>query len=152
MRITDFLKEERVLLDLNATSKEEAIKEIANVLKNSEEVVDFDLFLKEIFDRESLSTTGIGNYIGIPHARTDAVNRFVIAFGRSSNGIEFNSVDGKPAKLIFLMGTPKEKGLNSYLEILAHLTRLLNKKELQEVLLNATSPKDIIEAFKNVEH
>jgi fructose-specific phosphotransferase system IIA component len=152
MKVANYLKEDRILLNLKATNKEEAIKEIANVLKEAEEISDFDVFLKDVFERESLSTTGIGNYIAIPHARSEAIKEFVIAFGRSSVGVEFNSLDGKPARLIFLMGTPKEKEINNYLKILAHLTRLLQKEDFREALLKAASAQEIIEEFKKIEH
>lgn len=151
MRIVDFLKEDRITLKLKAGDKEEAIKEMACLLGNAKEVIDFDLFLKDVFERESLNTTGIGEHIAIPHARTDAVKDFVIAFGRASEGIEFNSLDKKPAKFIFLMGTPKEKGLNSYLKILAHLTRLLKRESFKEALIKASGPKEVIEEFRKVE-
>jgi len=152
MKIGDFLKENRILLDLKASNKEEAIREIADSLKDAEEVSNFDLFIADVFERETLNSTGIGKNIAIPHARTDAVNEFTVAFGRSSAGVEFDSLDAEPAKFIFLMGTPKEKGLNSYLKILAHLTRIINKKDFQEALLRASSPKEVIEEFKRVEN
>lgn len=151
MKIRDYLREDRILLDLKTHSKEEAIKEISTLLKDAKELVDFDTFVKDVFERENLGTTGIGNEIAIPHARTDAVKDFVIAFGRSSEGVEFNSLDGKPAKLIFLMGTQKEKNLNNYLKTLAHLTRLLKRETFKSSLLKASSPKEIINEFKKVE-
>ncbi|MFH1338613.1 MAG: PTS sugar transporter subunit IIA [Candidatus Omnitrophota bacterium] len=151
MKIADFFREDRILLSLNSSKKREAIKEISGVLQGSKEITDFDSFLRDVFEREELSTTGLRNYIAIPHARTDAVKEFVIAFGRSSQGVEFDSPDGNPSKFIFLMGTPREKGLNSYLKILAHLTRLLNKKEFQKELMEASSPKQVIEAFRKFE-
>jgi fructose-specific phosphotransferase system IIA component len=151
MKIGDYLEQDRISLDLKAHSKEEAVKEIAALLKSAEEIVDFDTFVKDVFDREKLGTTGIGNEIAIPHARTDAVKEFVIAFGRSSEGVEFNSLDGKPAKLIFLIGTQKEKNLNNYLKTLAHLTRLLKRESFRSLLLKASSPKEIIDEFKKVE-
>ncbi len=152
MKISDFLREKRILLNLEASNKEEAIKELGELLRDADEISDFDLFLKHVFERENLNTTGIGNNVAIPHARTDTVKKFVVAFGRSPQGIEFNSVDNKPAKFIFLMGTPMAKGLNKYLKILAYLTRLLNKKAFQEGLLKASSPQEIIENFKIIEH
>jgi PTS system fructose-specific IIC component len=151
MKIADFLTQDRILLNLKASSKEEAIKEIAGLLGSSKEVIDFDLFLKDVFERESLNTTGIGNHIAIPHARTDAVKDFVIAFGRAPEGIEFNSLDKRPAKFIFLMGTPKEKGLSNYLKMLARLTRLLNKEDFQEALGKASAPGEVIEQFRKAE-
>ena len=151
-RIADFLHEANISVDLKSSNKKNVIKETAVLLGNTKQIVDFDLFLKDIFERESLGTTGIGNNIAIPHARTDAVNDFVIAFGRSVKGVNFDSLDSKPVKFIFLMGTPKEKILDSYLKILAHLTRLLNKKNLQNELLKASNAEEIIEIFKRVEN
>jgi fructose-specific phosphotransferase system IIA component len=151
MKIGDYLTEERISLELKTHTKEEAIKEMSTLLKDAKELVDFDTFVKDVFEREKLGTTGIGNEIAIPHARTDAVKDFVIAFGRSSEGVEFNSLDGKPAKLIFLMGTQKEKNLNNYLKTLAHLTRLLKRESFRSLLLKASSPREIIDAFKKAE-
>ena len=151
MKIGDYLKEERILLELKAASKEEAIKELAQLLHGAAEVLNHEQFVKDIFSREALSSTGIGDHVAVPHTRTDAVKEFVIAFGRSSQGLDFKSIDGKPAKFIFLLGTLRKKGLNSYLKTLAHLTRLLQKEAFQKALLQASHPREIIEAFKKIE-
>lgn len=151
VKLGDYLKEKRILLNLKARSKEESIKEIAALLENAKDMVDFKTFLKDVFEREKLSTTGIGSEIAIPHARSDAVKGFVIAFGRSQEGVEFNSLDGKPAKLIFLLGTPKKETQHAYLKILARLTRLLQKESFRSSLLKASSPKEILDEFKRVE-
>lgn len=151
VKIANFLRQERITLDLRASHKEEAIKETAALLGSAAEISDFDLFLKDVFERETLNTTGIGNGIAIPHARTNSVKEFVIAVGRSASGIDFAALDNKPVKLIFLVGTPKEKGLNSYLKILAHLSRLLRKDDFKKGLLHASSPEEIIEQFRKVE-
>ncbi|MCD6228190.1 MAG: PTS sugar transporter subunit IIA [Candidatus Omnitrophica bacterium] len=151
MKVASFLKKERMIMNLEAQTKEEAIKEVANLIKDAPEIIDFESFVKDIFDREALATTAIGSQIAIPHARSDNVKNFVIAFGRSREGIDFNALDNKPVKLIFLMGTPKEEGINDYLKILAHLTRLLQKETFRESLLKAKSPEEIIEEFEKVE-
>lgn len=151
MKIKDYLKEDRILLNLKAEKKEEAIKEIATLLKDAEEITDFEAFLKDVFERENLGTTGIGHEVAIPHARSNAATGFVIAFGRSPEGVEFDSLDGKAAKLIFLMATPKEKDLSVYLMTLAHLSRLLQKEYFRNLLLQASSQKEIIDHFKKVE-
>lgn len=151
MKIGDYLKEDRISLNLKSSNKEESVKEISMLLKSAKEINDFEAFIGEVFEREKLNTTGIGNEIAIPHARTDAVKDFVIAFGRSKEGIEFNSLDGNPAKLIFLMGTPKHKGVRAYLKILAHLTRLLKKESFRNSLLTAYNSKEIIDIFKKAE-
>ena len=151
MKVASFLKKERMIMNLEAQTKEEAIKEVANLIKDAPEIIDFESFVKDIFDREALATTAIGSQVAIPHARSDNVKNFVIAFGRSREGIDFNALDNKPVKLIFLMGTPKEEGINDYLKILAHLTRLLQKDTFRESLLKAKSPEEIIEEFEKVE-
>lgn len=151
MKIADYLKEDRILLDLKARSKEEAIKEISALLNGAGEISDFNRFVRDVFEREELNTTGIGNGIAIPHARSSVVKDFIIAFGRSQEGVEFNSLDRKPAKLVFLMGTPKEKGIKDYLKILAHLTRLLQKESFRKSLLMASNPGEIIKAFRELE-
>ena len=150
MKISDHISGKMICLDLRNTTKEDVIKELAELLKNSEDVTDFDIFLKDVFEREKLGATGINNGIAIPHARTDAVNNIVIAFGRSSQGIDFNGVDDKPAKLVFLIGTPK-KDVNKYLQVLAHLTRLLKKESFRQQLLEAQNANEILNAIKEIE-
>ena len=151
MKVSPFLKEERIILELKAKTKEEAIKEVASLLKDASEIINLDDFLKEVFEREKIGSTGIGKGIAIPHARTDNVKKFVIAIGRSEKGIEFQAVDKRPVKIIFLMGTPKEEGLDEYLKILAHLMRLIDKEAFRSSLFSAKTAKEIIEIFKSAE-
>ena len=150
MKISDHISEKTICLALENTTKDDVIRELAELLKESEYVTDFDVFLKDVFEREKLGATGIGNGIAIPHARTDAVNNIVIAFGRSSQGIDFNGVDKKPAKLVFLIGTPK-KDVNKYLQVLAHLTRLLKKESFRQQLLEAQNADEILNAIREIE-
>ena len=151
MRISDYLKEEMVCLNLKATGKEKAIRELGSFIRKAKEISNYEMFLKDVLEREKLTTTGIGDEVAIPHARTDTVTGFVIAFGRSENGVEFDSLDHKKAKLIFLMGTPKTAGLDEYLVLLAHLTRLLKGESFRESLLKAKNPAEIIDIFRNFE-
>ena len=151
MKISDHISEKMICLALENTTKENVIKELAELLKNSENITDFDMFLKDVFEREKLGATGIGNEIAIPHARTDAVNNIIIAFGRASQGIDFNGIDNKPVKLVFLMGTPK-KDVNKYLQVLAHLTRLLKKESFRQQLLEAQNAGEILNAIREIEN
>ncbi|MGA1870777.1 MAG: PTS sugar transporter subunit IIA [bacterium] len=149
-KIGEYLTHDRVVLDLRAKNKGEAIEEIAALLKNAPEVIDFDTFLREIFEREKLASTAVGNGIAIPHARTDVVENLVLAFGRSDRGIDFDSLDGEPTRLILIMGTPKKKGLNTYLRILAHLSRAFQKESFRNLLLTTSRVQDIIEEFNKI--
>jgi PTS system nitrogen regulatory IIA component len=148
--ISECLMMDRINLDLKADTKEEAIRELAESLKTHPAVSDYETFLTDVFNREKVGTTGIGHGIAIPHARTDAVDRFIIAFGRSRDGIPFGAPDGQPVKLIFLMGAVK-KQVNNYLKILARLTRVLRKENFRELLIKAENPEEVLEAFCKIE-
>jgi len=150
MEIYEYMSKDKIMLDMISNKKEKAIKELAECLKNSKEISDFNTFLSDVFVRESVQTTGIGNEVAIPHARTDTVNDFIIAFGRSKDGVDFDSPDAKPVKLIFLMGTPNKKNLSQYLKALGHLSRILNKEDFRNKLLSATSADEVINEFRQV--
>jgi len=151
MRISDYLREDMICLNLKATGKEEAIRELGSFIRKAKEVSNYEMFLKDVMEREKLTSTGIGEEVAIPHARTDAVSGFVVAFGKSESGVEFESLDRKKARLIFLMGTPKTAGLDEYLVLLAHLTRLLKEESFRESLIKAQNPAEIIDIFKKFE-
>jgi len=151
MRLYEYLKEDNILLDVKGQTKEEVIRELAELLKEEKDIVDFEEFCSAVFAREKLTSTGVGDEVAIPHARTNTVEDVVIAFGRSQKGIDFASIDGKPVKLMFLIGTPEKKGLSSYLKLLAHLSRLLKKEDFKKSLLTAGTPKEILNEFKRVE-
>ncbi|MBU0571284.1 MAG: PTS sugar transporter subunit IIA [Candidatus Omnitrophica bacterium] len=144
MKLKKYVTKDQMLLDLNSRTKEDAIKEMAELLRKSPAITNFDQFLLDVFARENLQTTGIGHGVAIPHARTNATEDFILAFGRSQAGIDFGSVDKTPVKLIFLMGTPKKEGLTDYLKILAQLSRLLKRPEFRESLLAAQDPEEIL--------
>ena len=106
-------------------------------------------FLEDVFERERLETTGIGDEIAIPHARTDAVKQLILAVGRSQHGINFESLDGRKVKLFFLMGIPRES-VSHYLKILAQLTRLLKRGPLREKLFDVEDSKGVVTLFKQM--
>ncbi|MDD5583608.1 MAG: PTS sugar transporter subunit IIA [Candidatus Omnitrophica bacterium] len=150
MKISDYLKKDFCIMELKASTKQEAIKEISASLYKSGKVKDLDKFVQDILERESLGSTGIGHKIAIPHSRTDAVESFIIGFGRATQGIEFNALDGDKVNLIFLMGAnPGE--LNLYLRLLAELSRFLMENSFRKALLEATSIDEIINTFKKFE-
>ncbi len=150
MVVSDYLREKFCLIDLQATDKEDAIKELAEVLNAGGKTIDQEAFIRDVLEREELGSTGIGNNVGIPHARTKAVKGFVIAFGRSTSGIEFKALDGEKVNLIFLMGADPGE-LNLYLRILAELSKLLMNGAFRETLISANSAAEVIAAVKKFE-
>ena len=150
MEIKGYIREELINLDLLSERKEEAIRELAQLMENAEGMVNCERFLEDVFERERLGTTGIGDGIAIPHARTDAVDQLVIALGRSARGVEFESLDGRKVKFLFLMGTPRGS-VSHYLKILAQLTRLLKEGAFRDKLLEARDKEIVVSLFREIE-
>ena len=142
MTISDYLREDRIVLDLAATTREEAIAELAGLVSDADEITDFDEYLSDVWERERLTTTGIGHGVALPHARSDAVDKLVLAFGRSQQGIDFGSIDGQPVQLVYLMGAPSAS-LGMYLKLVAHLSLLLHPAPFRQELLSAPSAEDV---------
>jgi fructose-specific phosphotransferase system IIA component len=150
VKLSEFLNTSQICLELKATDKAGVINELAEYIKEAKGMKNFKVFLKDVFKREDVATTGIGGEVAIPHARTDAVDSFVIAFGRSSQGVDFHALDGKPCKLFFMLGTPKDQ-VPRYLQILAHLTRLLKDNAFCNELLAAKTPETVAHVFEEAE-
>ena len=103
LKVSKFLKPKAIMMDIDAKEKIAAIEEMVNFLVANEFVSDGKVFLKALAKRENLESTGIGDGIAIPHARTDAVAGLILAFARSQDGVDFSAIDGKPSHLIFLI-------------------------------------------------
>ncbi len=150
VKLSDYLNTSQVCLELKAVDKAGVINELAEYVKEAKGMKNFKTYIKDVFRREEVATTGIGGEVAIPHARTDAVDSFVIAFGRSGGGVDFNALDSKPCKLFFMLGTPKDQ-VPQYLQILAHLTRLLKDKAFCNELLAAKTPETVVHVFEAAE-
>jgi len=150
MKISNYLKGDLCIMQMQAKTKEDAVKEISFKLSKEGKINDMNKFINDILEREGLGSTGIGHGISIPHARTDTVSDFVIGFGRSTEGIDFSAIDGDKVNLIFLMGAnPKE--LNLYLRLLAELSKFLMKASFRRELIDAKNGDDVIVAIKKFE-
>ncbi len=150
MKISEYFREEDCIMELKSKTKEEAIKEIAEMLYKKGKVKDIDKFISDILEREELGSTGIGHGIAIPHARTEAVSDFVIGFGRSCSGIDFNSIDGEKVNFVFLMGANPSQ-LNLYLRLLAELSKFLMSASCRKELMEAKDASSVIEMVKRFE-
>ena len=150
MRIADYLRDSLIFLDVEAKDKDSAIAKIVELMDKNDVFTDAKKFLNEVYQRESLGSTGIGYGIALPHARTQNVNKIVIAITRLKEGIEFGSEDKKPVKLIFLLGTPL-KAVGEYLKVLAKLSKLLREDKMRNSVLKAESPVDIRKIFEDAE-
>jgi fructose-specific phosphotransferase system IIA component len=139
-----------IKLDLEARRKKKAVIELVDLLAGAGKIKNPAELADEILERENLASTGIGHGIGLPHCLTGLLDKTVIAFGRSEGGIPFDAADNRPVHLIFLMAGPKS-ATALHLQILSKLSRLLTEKDFREKLLQAKSPEEVIELFRQGE-
>lgn len=150
LKISDFLKSQAIVMEIKAKDKIKALNELVEHMVVNKFVRDGEAFVKALAKRENLESTGIGDGIAIPHARTDAVQDLILAFARSPQGVDFSSIDGKPSYLIFLIASPENKK-SEYIMALAKLSRLLRKQIVREKLRNAKNPDEIMTIVKQNE-
>jgi len=144
------INENLVALNLYAKNKEEAILKLAELAQKEGKITSIDDYTKSVLDREKTYTTGVGKGIAIPHGKSKAVKEAMIVFGKSNDGIEWNSLDSKPVNLIFLLGIPDENIDNIHLKILSQLSRKLMNDDFVEMLKYANTVKEVLEALNDV--
>lgn len=147
MRIIDFLSEKCISINLKGRNKREVLEELVDLLVKAGEIEDKEEMVKVLLEREKLGSTGIGEGIGIPHGKTKTVKKLVAAFGRSEKGIDFDSLDGEPAYLFFLMVAPQDSA-GPHLKALARISRLLKEKDFREELMRAPNPEVLFAAIR----
>lgn len=150
MKITQLLTEETIILNLDATSKQQVLEELTGQLEQAGKLVDRQAFLKDILTRENQSTTGIGEGIAIPHAKSVAVDAPAIAFGRSEHGLDYESLDGQPAHLFFMIAAT-EGANDDHLEALSRLATFLMDEKFRSRILAASSKQQVLQAITDKE-
>lgn len=150
MKIQDLLKKDLMLLDLQATSKEAAIDEMISRLVSKNVVSDFDTFKKGIVAREAQTSTGLGDGIAMPHSKNAAVREASVLFAKSNNGVDYESLDGQPTDLFFMIAAP-DGANDTHLAALAQLSQYLLKDGFADKLRQATSADEVIAAFDATE-
>lgn len=150
MKITDLLEEKTIKLNSLASSKEEAINQMINLISQTGNIANKQEFKDAVFKREKEGTTGIGEGIAIPHGKSKSVKKACLAGMVLPKGVEFNSLDGQKVNLIFLIAAP-ENNENTHLEVLSNLSTLLMDKKFREDLKRAKSPKEFIKIIDDAE-
>lgn len=150
MRITDLLTEDTIAMDLRADTKIGVIDELIAQLEGAGKLTDPKAFKQNILTREEQSTTGIGEGIAIPHAKSAAVKHPAIAFGRSLEGIDFESMDGQPANLFFMIAA-SEGANDAHLEALSRLATFLMDEKFRERILTAGTKEEVLLAVSDKE-
>jgi fructose-specific phosphotransferase system IIA component len=150
MKISDILTEDTVVPSLQGNSKDDIIDAMIELVAASPKVLDREKVRKAIFDREGIMSTGVGNGFAIPHGKTDAVSDIVAAFAVTENPIDYESLDEKPVRLVFLL-VGKDNLVGPHIKLLSRISRLMNKEEFRNRLLTLTTPKEILDTFRQEE-
>jgi PTS system nitrogen regulatory IIA component len=147
LKIFNYLNKDLITF-ITATSRDAALKLMIKAAETSGKLKDTDVFFNALIERERIVSTGIGMGVAIPHAKLDGYDEFFITIGVLQKGVEWNSLDGAPVRLIFMVGGPDDKQ-TEYLQILSSLTMAIKDEERRKKMLSSTTPEAIIELFKS---
>ena len=150
LRIRDILDPGRVRLHVTGGSKREILTDLVSPIAATHPKIDVDALVETLLERERNSSTAIADGIAIPHGRHSVGDKVLCAFGRNRDGLDFDSIDGSPTRIFFVLVSPETRP-TLHLRWLAHLAVLLRSAEFRETLLTADSPEAIIAAIEHAE-
>jgi fructose-specific phosphotransferase system IIA component len=143
MKLKDILSENLIKIHLSSQEKRLVIEEMVDLLVKAGSIKDRNDVLKAVLDREAVMSTGVGDEVAIPHGKSEAAPAIVVALGIAKNPVEFQSMDDRPVRLIWLLvGPPDQTG--PHLKALSRISRLMHKSEFREQLLSAKNSKDAL--------
>jgi fructose-specific phosphotransferase system IIA component len=145
LEISEVLLEELIVFDVESRTKDRAIRELAAKLENTGYVTDIDAYLAAVMKREEISSTGLGMGVAIPHGKSGAVAKACVVFGRSRDGIDYQSDDGEPVYLLFLIAAPE--AADEHLRILANISRKLIHERVRNELRQAETAREVYQAL-----
>jgi mannitol/fructose-specific phosphotransferase system IIA component (Ntr-type) len=148
-RVSHLLDPSRIALHVQSAKRTTALNEVARLLENHPEVTNFQGFYNELLARERLDATCLGNEIALPHARTEHVQKIVLAVGRSDNGVHFENCN-QTVKLMFVLGTPKSNPTD-YLMVVSALCKILKDPANRAALMSADSPQAFVQVLAAAE-
>ncbi|MCB0308546.1 MAG: PTS sugar transporter subunit IIA [Bdellovibrionales bacterium] len=146
MKLSDYIKENLIIPELKAKEKEDALRQMTHEISKEFPQIDSEKLLGIVMDRESLSSTGIGSGIAIPHAKLEQFSEHIVAFAKSSEGVAFDSIDDKPVHLIFLIVGPTQAN-ETHLKALARISKFLHDTSFREQLMMSKTRHEIYEVI-----
>ena len=147
MALIDMVAEKIVKIPLESKDKPDVLRELVRILKDADEIDDFETALKAVQEREDRQSTGLEKGIAVPHAKTVAVSSLKLAIGIAPQGIDFDSLDGEPSKLFFLLLAPPGQS-GPHVEALAEIAKLANSKSFCKALINSNDAREVVELMK----
>ena len=146
MKLSELIEEVNVIPELKAKDKKGVLEELADTIVNHEPLLDKSALVKVLLERERLGSTGIGDGVAIPHGKFHGISHPIISFGRSRKGLDFESMDGEPAYLFFLLVAP-ENSASIHLKALAKIARILKNRTFRKDLLDAPTRKELYQTI-----
>ncbi len=150
MRLSEILKPASIKIGLQATGKHESIQELVNLLAEHGDVVDAKKVLESVLERESTRTTGIGNGLAIPHGKSPGTGQLTMAIGKATTPIDFQSIDGRPVTIIWLLVSPPDQS-GVHIKALAAISRLMTSDKFRFAMNNAKTPEEMYEIIQRQE-
>ena len=150
MKVFELLNPKCILTDFKSSNKDEVINELVDLLDGDDRVIDIEEVRKCIFDREKIMSTGVGKGFAIPHGKTNSITDILAAFGRSYKPIEYDSLDGEPVQLVFLL-VGKDNLVGKHIKLLSRISRLMNNEDFRIKLVEAKSKEAILKIFEEEE-
>jgi fructose-specific phosphotransferase system IIA component len=150
MKVFELLDSKYILTGFKSNNKDDVMNELIDLLKGDERVIDLEEVRKCVFDREKIMSTGVGKGFAIPHGKTNSITDIIAAFGKSETPIEYNSLDGEPVHLVFLL-VGKDNLVGKHIKLLSRISRLMNNDEFREQLIKADTVESILKIFEEEE-
>ena len=150
MKVYELLNNGNILTGFKSESKDAVINELVDLLKDDNRITDLEEIRKCVFDREKIMSTGVGKGFAIHHGKTDSVADIVAAFGKSQKPIQYDSLDGEPVHLIFLL-VGKDNLVGKHIKLLSRISRLMNNDDFRKKLVDAESKESILKIFEEEE-
>lgn len=152
MKLTDFVVKEAILPDIQSTKKEDAIREIVCSLINAQKInhKDIEGIMKALVKREQLGSTGIGKGVAVPHTKHESITSLIGTVARSKKGIEFDSLDGEPVYIVFLLLSPNDSA-GTHLAALERISTVIRNNDFRRFIREAGGKTEMIEIIKDID-
>ncbi|MCB0833498.1 MAG: PTS sugar transporter subunit IIA [Bacteroidetes bacterium] len=150
MKLCEVLTGNLIRIPLQSFEKKEIITELVDILSSNGKLDDRDKVLQAVLERETMMSTGIGNGVAIPHGKSQGVPELAVALGITSQDVNFDSLDGRPVRIVFMLVGP-EKASSLHIKMLSRISRLLNQPAFRKRLTESTSGQEIIDTIREEE-
>ena len=142
MKLSEIIKIDNIIPELKARDKKGVLGELAEIISKHDPSIDKGMLVKVLVEREHLGSTGIGDGVAIPHGKLNSVGRPIVSFGRSKGGLDFDSMDGQPAHLFFLLLAP-ENSSGVHLQVLTRIAKMLKNSAFRKELMRAKNREEL---------